>query len=57
MLPRCLYARCWPLADIQLVPVNVRFLGVKRTWLNALHMSANDPKRTFPADRINSPSD
>ena len=22
-------------------------LGAKRTWLFALHMSANDPKRTF----------
>ena len=22
-------------------------IGVKRTWVGALHMSASDPKRTF----------
>jgi hypothetical protein len=28
-------------------PRNVRFLGVKRTWIKHLVMSAFDPKRTF----------
>ena len=26
-------------------------LGVKRTWVSALQMSAYDPKRTWPASR------
>ena len=30
-----------------LVKCTCPLLGVKRTWPFALHMSANDPKRTF----------
>jgi hypothetical protein len=28
-------------------PLSLSLLGVKRTWSIALHMSANDPKRTM----------
>ncbi len=28
-------------------PLSWSLLGVKRTWVGALHMSAFDPKRTF----------
>ena len=38
--------RYWPLADIRMNAFSVAF-GVKRTCRFALHMSANDPKRTF----------
>jgi hypothetical protein len=36
-------------ADDRIVEINVALpslLGVKRTWVGALHMSAFDPKRT-----------
>ena len=38
--------RFWPKADVSLTPPNVRFRG-KADMPFALHMSANDPKRTF----------
>jgi hypothetical protein len=28
-------------------PLSRSLLGVKRTWVDALHMSAYDPKRTW----------
>ena len=33
-------------------PLSRPLLGVKRTWAVALHMSANDPKRTKRANRV-----
>jgi hypothetical protein len=37
----------WHKADMPLMPVNVRFRGVKRTSRGHAQMSASDPKRTF----------
>ena len=41
------YFRYWPVVDIRENAFNVAF-GAKRTCHFALHMSANDPKRTWP---------
>ena len=39
--------RCWHKADIRLAPVNVRFLGVKRTSRKPPRMFADDPLAKF----------
>jgi hypothetical protein len=41
----CPGVRFWPLVDIRNAQ-SMSLLGIKRTCLFALHMSANDPKRT-----------
>jgi hypothetical protein len=33
-------------------PLSRSLLGVKRTWVGALHMSAFDPKRTLPSNVV-----
>jgi len=35
-------------------PLSRSLLGVKRTWLFALHMSASDPKRTSDVPALRS---
>jgi hypothetical protein len=37
--------RSWPIADMPKNAIDVA-IGGKRSWVGALHMSANDPKRT-----------
>ena len=44
---RTLDVRYWHKADIAELHCTCPLLGVKRTCLFALHMSAYDPKRTF----------
>jgi hypothetical protein len=41
--------RCWPKADMGSRTARVRFQGQSRHGFFALHMSANDPKRTWHA--------
>jgi putative tryptophan/tyrosine transport system substrate-binding protein len=54
---RRLNVRYWPKADMNLSARCLllrSLLGAKRTWVDALHMSAFDPKRTSPpqSDRL-----